>query len=317
MFPEGKPMRISRFMLLGVLWFASCASAQVSATGVMVPEKLPDDLQSSLEERLSQFTAAQAEARSDDVRDLLGRCRLGCSPGRFYRLYTASYKRCLVERMQELRMVSFDLSADYPLRIIATADKMTPIGGLVDRFTAEQVEWHLKGLARFQTSSESWMEETELIAYRDQGHWYFIPAQARMQDRWEKVHYTEADFAKDRGAELDVRNNSSSPVEITDVHAYMNRQYPRLRRMSFKLRNKTSRKIAALTVWTHNETVAGEHFLGEGPIAPKGELIEKDSDFSGYGDFCEGRYRETMLIEEVNFADGSKWEYKPGADQKQ
>src|SRR5690348_5793579 len=112
MFPEGTPMRISRFLLLGVLCIASCASAQVRATGVMVAKKLPDDLRSSLEERLSHFIAAQADSRGEDVGDLLGRCRLGCTPGKFYRLYTNSYKQCLVERMQELRMVSFDFSTE-------------------------------------------------------------------------------------------------------------------------------------------------------------------------------------------------------------
>jgi hypothetical protein len=39
-----------------------------------------------------------------------------------------------------------------------------------------------------------------------------------MQDKWEKAHYTEADFVRDRKDEIKVRNSPSSPVEITDVH---------------------------------------------------------------------------------------------------
>jgi hypothetical protein len=85
-------------------------------------------------------------------------------------------------------------------------------------------------------------------AYRDQGQWYFIPPQRAMEDKWEKTHYTEADFARDRRDEIDIRNSPSSPVEITDQHAYMIRKFPSLRNIKFTLRNKTSKKVVAIRV---------------------------------------------------------------------
>jgi hypothetical protein len=211
--------------------------------------------------------------------------------------------------------LNFDFSIQDLSICATTSEEVESLGTTVNRFAAEQSSWFLRGAARFRTSSEEWVEQTQVIAYRDQSQWYFIPPQWRMQAKWEKVHYAEEDFARDRHDEIEVRNSPSSPVEITDVHAYMDRQYPDLRHMTFKLQNKMSKKITALTVWTHNETVAGEHLLGEGPIAPKGELTETDSGFSAYGDFCEGMYKQRMLIEDVDFADGSKWEFKPTADK--
>ncbi len=299
-------MRITRLLLIGVLWAASSAAAQVSPARVIVRKKLPDDLQSSFEERLSQFLAAQGEGHSVELGELLGRCRSGCNGGKFDQPYTDSYKRCLIERVQEMPMLNFDYSIG-DLSISTTFEGMQPIGGLVDRFTAEQSVWRLKGTGRLQTSSESWMEKTQIMAYRDHGQWYFIPPQWSMQHKWEKVHYTKADYARDRHDEIEVRNNPSSPVEIVDVHAYMNRDYPNLRNMSFTLRNKTSKKIHALFV---------NQGLGEGPIDPKGKITENDEVYEAYNDFCEGTTKHTIFISEVNFADGSKWELEPTLDQK-
>jgi hypothetical protein len=307
-------MQITRFLSLVVLCVASCAAAQVSGGCMLVPRKLPDELQSSLQERLSTFLTAQAAEHWDDVAELLGRCRFGCTRGN---LYTDSYKQCLVSRMQEARMLDFDSSIQDPSICVTTEKEMEPIGEIVDRFAAERSSWYLRGTGRFQTSLEDWLEQTNVIAYRDQGQWYFTPPQWQMQDKWEKAHYTEADFARDRRDEIEVRNSPSSPVEIIDVHAYINRRYPSLRNLTFKLRNKTPKKVTALTVWIHNETITGEEDLSEGPIQPMGQLAEEDASFPVYIDFCEGVWKHTMLIKDVGFADGSKWLSKqPGKSER-
>jgi hypothetical protein len=290
-------MRSTRLLLVGLLWVAGSAAAQVSPQRVIVHKKLPDDLQSSFEGRISEFLTAQAEGRWEQVGEMLGRCQWGCIGGRVYKPYTESYKRCLVERMQEVRMVDFDFSIQ-DLSTSVPYGGWEPIGGLVDRFTAEQSRWQLKGTGRFQSSSESWTEQTELIAYRDQGQWYFVPPQGRMQDKWEKVHYTKADFAKDRRAEVDVRNNPSSPVEITDVHVYMEREYPSRRQMAFKLQNKTSKKIDAVGV-----SISG--YLG--PIQPRGQISGETEEFLAYDDFCDGMLKQEVFVEDVHFSDGSRW----------
>lgn len=290
-------VRITLLLVL-VLCVGGDVATQISSPRVTVAKKLPDDLQSSFEERLSQFLTAQAEGRWEEVGAMLGRCQWGCIAGWAYKPYTVSYKRCMVERMQEVRMVDFDFSVQ-DFSVTTTFEGIEPVGGLVDRSTAEQSPWHVKGTGRFQTSSESWMEPTELIAYRDQGQWYFIPPQQRMQDKWEKAHYTGADFAKDRRAEVDVRNNPTSPVEITDVHVYMEKEHPSARQMTYKLRNKTSKKIDAVGV-----SLSG--YLG--PIQPKGQINGEEEEFLAYGDFCEGMTkREALVVEDVHFSDGSRW----------
>jgi hypothetical protein len=289
-------MRIQQSLLAVVLCLNSFVTAQIKLgpQRVLVPKKLPDDLQSSLQQRLAQFITAQAEGRSEEIGALLGRNR--------GKTYSEPYKRCVVEKILELRMVDFEFSDDYPLRISTTAEGIMPIGGGVDRFTAEQAAWRLNGTGRFQTSSESWVEQTELIAYRDQGQWYFIPPQLRlgpMQEKWEKAHYTEADFAKDRRTEVDIRNDPKSPVEITDVHVYMEREYPSRRKMSFKLRNRTSKKIDAVGV---------AHLGYSGPIQPKGQIRwNEEEEFVAYDDFCDGITKQELLVEDVHFSDGSRW----------
>ena len=220
-----------------------------------------------------------------------------------------------MKRMQEVRLLDFDFSIE-DLSISTPYEEMEPIGGTVNRFTAEQSSWYLMGTGRFQTSSESWLEQTRIIAYRDQGQWYFIPAQRDMQRKWQKAHYTDTDFARDLKDEIEVQNNPAAPVEITDVHAYMNREYPEIRNMRFTLRNKTSKKIDAVIVHVHYETEpGGEESLGEGPIEPKGQISEQDADFQAYDDFCEGMIKQSLFIEEVYFADGSKWE-QPGKSDR-
>jgi hypothetical protein len=96
-------------------------------------------------------------------------------------------------------MVSFDLSTPY----LCTCTRQIELpAGTVDRLTAEQLSWYVRGTARFQTFSETSMQETQMGAYRDQGQWYFIPPQQAMQDKWGKIHYTEPDFARDRRDEI-------------------------------------------------------------------------------------------------------------------
>ena len=149
-------MRITRALLVGVLWVGGYADAQVRGC-LPEPHTLPDDLGSTLETRLTLFLTAQAQGHWDDVEELLGSVDV---------VNKSAHRGCLVSRMQELRMVSFDLSAPY---LYTCTSKMELPAGTVDRVTAEQVPWYVRGTARFQTSSETWLEETQMRAYRDQG----------------------------------------------------------------------------------------------------------------------------------------------------
>ena len=290
-------MSIMRSLLIGVLCISGYATAQIR-TCLPQPHILPDDLRSTLEARLTKFLTAQSEGRWDDVEELFG------SKGV---VNESSYRECLVSRMQELRMVSFDLSTPHLYTCSAT---MNLPSETVDRVTAEQLSWLVRGTGRFQTSSETWLEETQLRAYRYQGQWYFVPPQRTMQDKWEQVHYTEADYTRDRRDEIDIRNSPSSPIEIADLHSYMIRKFPSLRNVKFTLRNKTSKEVVAISVRIANETSQGlTEKSGRYLIKPKGSLTLEQDD-TAYGDYCEGVWRREIVVREVEFADGSKWEAK-------
>jgi hypothetical protein len=44
-------------------------------------------------------------------------------------------------------------------------------------------------------------------------------------------------------------------------------------------------------------------------LEPKGNLTLEQS-VAAYGDFCNGVWKQAIVIRDVSFADGSKWEFK-------
>jgi hypothetical protein len=134
-----------------------------------------------------------------------------------------------------------------------------------------------------------------------------------MQEKWKKIHYTEADFALDRRDEIDIRNSPTSPIEIIDLHAYMNRRFPSLRNVKFTLRNKTSKEVVALSLRIDIEGQQGfSEREGSYRIKPKG-FLTLEEDTSAYVDFCAGVWKREIVVRDVTFADGSKWEFKEPA----
>jgi len=197
---------------------------------------------------------------------------------------------------------------DFSTQNLSTCTAIMELpAGAVDRVSAERLSWHLEGTGEFQTSSETWAQQTQVIAYRHKGQWYFTPPQHTMQDKWERVHYTEADFVRDRQEEIEILNSPSSPIEITDVHVHMDRRFPSLRNIDFRLRNNTVKKVIWLScALTNASQPGGMYWQRPYVIKPKGFLAHEVSN-AAYGDFCDGVWEQSMVIEEVHFADGSKW----------
>jgi hypothetical protein len=127
----------------------------------------------------------------------------------------------------------------------------------------------------------------------------------------EKLHYTEAGFSRDRRDEIEVPNPPSAPIEITNVHVYMDRKFPSLRDIKFKLRNRTSKKVVALSV-TIGDKSGFAGMSGPYELEAKGQ-ISLGETVAAYGDFCRGPFRHAMVVNDVSFADGSKWEFKEPA----
>jgi hypothetical protein len=97
----------------------------------------------------------------------------------------------------------------------------------------------------------------------------------------------------------------------------MIRKFPSLRNIKFTLRNKTSKKVVAIRVRISIEGLEGFTEM-DGPyqIKPNGSLTLEQDD-SAYGDFCEGVWKREIVIREVEFANGLKWEFKePAVSQK-
>ena len=250
---------------------------------------LPTNLRSSLQERLSLFTQAQAEGHWDEVARLLGRYRRG---GVGAHLYTPTHKQCLISQMQTSPLVGFSFSFE---KVMFSTEILS--------MPAASRWWYLAGEGTFQRQSGEIKQETQLVAYRDNGRWYFTPP--NYDGRWEKSHTTEADFAIDRADEIKVENNSRCPLEIRDVHVFMDRKFPSLRDLKFTLQNRTPKRVRGFTVRLYEGKGSTSHSAGR-EIEPHAAVEEK-MDSSAYVYFCDGIKKKRFVVESVWFADGSEW----------
>ena len=250
---------------------------------------LPTSLRSSLQERLSLFTQAQADGHWDEVAGLLGRYRRG---GVGDHLYTPTHKQCLISQIQNSPLVAFSFSFEKVM--FSTEILSMPAGS---RW------WYLPGEGTFRTQSGEMKQQTQLVAYRDNGRWYFTPP--NYDSYWEKTHITEADFSIDRADEINVENNPKCPLEIRDVHVFMEREFPSLRDVKFTLQNRTAKRVKGFTVRLYEGKGGTSHSAGH-EIEPNAAIEEK-MDSSAYAYFCDGIEKKRFVVESVWFADGSEW----------
>jgi len=275
-----------KLVSIQLLALVSCiATAQTPSAG-----KLPTNLKSSLQERLSLFTQAQSNGRWEEVGHLLGRYRRG---GTGDHLYTATHKQCLISQMQNLPLVAFSFSFD---KVMFSTEILS--------MPASLRWWYLTGEGTFRNQSGESKQQTQIVAYRDNGQWYFTPP--NYDDMWEKTKYSDADFAIDRASEIDLVNDPQSPLEVAELHSFMDKQYPSSRNVQFSLRNKTNKAIKAFSIalYTHD----GSTSYSAGAEIPPNGLHTAKTDFSAYPYFCEDAQRHRFQVEDVVFADGSEWQ---------
>jgi hypothetical protein len=80
------------------------------------------------------------------------------------------------------------------------------------------------------------------------------------------------------------------------------------------LRNKTSKKVVALSIRIGDESGAVD-MSGPYHISAKGFLTLEET-VTAYADFCNGVRKQPIVIQDVSFADGSKWEFnEPGVEK--
>jgi hypothetical protein len=253
----------------------------VTPSKCQIESQIPEGLRSSLEARLKLFTQAQAEGRWDTVSSLLGRYRRNIG------LYTQAHKECLISQMQSAPMISF----------VVPDKQFSPYATMPPR----QNWWDLEGETITRTKSGDHKGHTMMDAYRDGDEWYFSPP--NYDEYWLKAHLSEAELSADYSDEIVTPSDPTSPLEILDLHAFLNKESLTVRDVTFKLRNRSSKTVTAF-----NLRLGGEQY-GAGCEMQPGSFRDEKMTSPRYGYFfCEGVKREKLMVDSVSFADGSGWE---------
>lgn len=252
---------------------------------------IPEELKASLDSRLQEFTRAQAEERWDEVAALLGRYRR--TGGQEF--YTHEHKQCLITQMRSAPMVAF------------TVEEVTFSSELYSLPPEREKWWYLHGQARFKTESGEASEQSSVVAYRDKQEWYFTPPS--YDDRSEKSRLKPADFSVDHRDELRMLTAPDSPVELVDVHVFINKKFLSLRDLEFRLRNKTNKKIFGYSMYMGKAEDPASRMLRGAPlkIEPGETSAIQRTSYSAYLFYCDSRTKHLLEIDGVDFVGGSEW----------
>ena len=284
-------MQKFRRLQLRCLRFVGAVLIPIVTSGTLAQTRndgtLPADLKPSLDARLTLFIQAQADGNWNNVGSMLGRYRMG---GVGHHAITPESKACLVMQMKEIPMVAFKVR-NY---IFSTEILSLPL---------DKRSWNVVGEAVFRSTTGEQATQSHIIAYRDKGEWFFSPP--NYDEHWEKSHLTEADFTVDRADEIEIENAPNAPLEIFEVHAFLDKKYFSLLNVSFKLRNQTSKKVSAFTVRFY--AGAGSAEYSTGTAMDPGAAVEGKEHLSRYLYFCDGVTKHKFMVTSVSFADGTEW----------
>jgi len=246
-----------------------------------IESQIPEALRPALEARLKLFTQAQAEGRWDIVSSLLGKYRTGIG------LYTQAHKDCLISQMQSEAIISF-VVPDHQFSSNAT---MPP----------RQRWWFLEGEAVFRTKTGDHKRQVLMDAYLDKGEWYFSPP--NYDTYWLRSHLTDAELAADYSDEIEISSDPTSPLEILDIHAFINKESLTDRDVTFKLRNRSSKTVTAFGWRARNQQ------YGTGCQIEPGSSFDQKMTSSRYDYYvCNGPKKDRLFADSVSFSDGSEWE---------
>jgi hypothetical protein len=203
---------------------------------------------------------------------------------------TPESKACLVMQMKEIPMVAFKVK-NY---IFSTEILSLPL---------DKRSWSVVGEAVFRSTTGEQATQSHVTAYRDKGEWFFSPP--NYDHQWEKSHLTEADIAVDHADEIEIENTPNAPLEIFEVHAYLDKKYLSFLNVRFKLRNQTNKKVSAFTVRFYAEAGIAEYSTGA--AMDPGADVEGKAHLSRYVYLCDGVTKYKFVVTSVSFADGTEW----------
>jgi hypothetical protein len=250
---------------------------------------IPPDLRASLQQRLDAFTHAEEAGQWDKVATMLGRYRRGGSGDL---LFTPEHKQCFVSQLKTMPMTAFT----FAFKEVAASTEIIskPIG---ERW------WYLNGEGVFRASDGELKNRTTVVAYRDNGQWYFTP---QNYDRYlESTHATNVDANVDLRDEVNVVNITKCPLEIADVHVHADEKSPSEHHLTFILRNKSSRRVKGFFLGLYQ--TGGSVQYGAGAVIEPGGTRADKLTYSSYRYFCEGVPKRRFVVDSVRFDDGSEW----------
>jgi len=259
------------------------------------PWQFPEALRPQLDARLRAFTEAQASGDWNAVERLLGTYRRGGQ----YLPYTPSHRACLVDAMKQFPMIRFHytvLDKSFSDEILSTPP--------------ERRWWTLGGDATFRHDAREVTKQIYLVAYRDQGDWYFTPPP--LDNVSAASHFTSEQLANDLADRVILRVYPSSPIEIADLHVFVDKDNVLSRHIRFRLRNLTRKRITGYEFEISDENKSGSISEGTGAerdwIEPSGMSHEFTEDYAVSTYWCEGNPRIIFEVENAQFQDGTSWE---------
>lgn len=260
------------------------------------PWQFPEALHPELDVRLQAFLDAQSKGEWDQVATLLGRYRRGGN----YLLYTSAHRSCLIDEMKQFPMIRFDYKVwdkTFSSEILSTPP--------------ERRWWVLVGDATFRQGTTEVKKQISLMAYRDNGEWYFTPPP--IDNANAASHFTPEQLATDLQDKVVASVALDSPLKIVDVHLFTDKGNVLSRKLRFKLKNTTGKRVVGYTYRISDSTNDGDMTNGTGDrkdwIEPWAESREfNENDVTEYY-WCEGRgeVRTIIEIQNVQFEDGTEW----------
>jgi hypothetical protein len=254
--------------------------------------KFPEALHTSLDARIRSFTQAQANGDWDTVSILLVKYRRGGD----YMLYTPAHKACLISQMQQTPMI--DLAYEVYDKSFSSEILSTP---------PERRWWTLVGTGTFVQDSKRVTAKTILVAYRDQGDWFLTPPP--YDNAKDSFSLTPEMLEKDLKDDVELRVPADSPIEVVDLHVLIDKDDYLSRHISFRLRNRTQKRITRYDFTISDSGHDGSISAGIGePIDPRGTSREWTEEFNTALYRCEGEKKIYIELQAAGLEDGTEWE---------